>query len=235
MHPSTPTENDPQFDNGMIRIPELIPIFPLREVVLLPGEVLPLHIFEPRYRAMVRDALAGHRVIGMIEIADDRERLPDGPAPIRPLGCAGFIADYTELPDGRFLLWLLGLERFAIAEELDVSTPYRQARVTFSPVRQDPSETAGLQPIRRELRQLLPRLVVLDDEDRETLIAQVEEITDSQLIALTSQILELPARRKRQLLEADTQIDRFMLLYESLYRHLDGHPEVEEPDATVLN
>ena len=156
------TMNSAGVPPGMIQIPDVIPIFPLAGTVLMPGEVLPLHIFEPRYRAMVRDALNGHRIIGMVEYEDSRGDAPSKSAPaIRNLGCAGFIAEHKELPDGRFLLWLLGLERFSITEELAVDTLYRQARVSFSPLRQDAGTLAGLQPIRHELRQILPRLVEL--------------------------------------------------------------------------
>jgi Lon protease-like protein len=221
MHGSTPTDGFTPFDNGMVNIPELIPVFPLAEVVLLPGEVLPLHIFEPRYRAMVRDALNGHRVIGMVQYAAADDEPPVAAPPIRQVGCVGFIAEHKELPDGRFLIWLLGLERFSIDEELPVETLYRQARVTYTPMNESTASLAGLQPVRAELRRVLPQLVELEDEDRATLENQMSEITDSQLIALACQILELPGARKRELLEADHQIDRFMLLFEDLYRHLD--------------
>jgi Lon protease-like protein len=236
MHGSTPTDGSTPFENGMVSIPEQIPIFPLPEVVLLPGEVLPLHIFEPRYRAMVRDALNGHRVIGMVEYDES----PPAPSmntapPVRDLGCAGFIAEHKELPDGRFLLWLLGLERFTIDEELEVDTLYRQVRVTYSPISASTGSLAGLQPVREELQRVLPRLVELDEADRASLASQMGEISDTQLIALACQILELPADRKRELLTAHDQIDRFMLIYEELYRHLDDHPNFDDPPSHTLN
>ena len=233
MHGSTPTNRFTPFDNGMVNIPELIPVFPLREVVLLPGEVLPLHIFEPRYRAMVSDALAGHRLIGMVEI--DGDAAPQPSPPIRDVGCVGFIAEHSELPDGRFLIWLLGLERFHIAEEIPADTRYRQARVSYAPIRESADHLAGLQPVRSELRKILPRLVDLADDDRGALEQQMSEITDSQLIALACQILEIPGRRKRDLLEAADQAERFMMVYEDLYRHLDSNPELDDSEAPVLN
>lgn len=222
MHGSTPTDDSTRVPDGMMNIPDQIPVFPLPKVVLLPGEVLPLHIFEPRYREMVRDALNGHRVIGMIEYAAEHESSTQEPRPVRDVGCVGFIADHKELPDGRSLIWLLGLERFTIDEEVPVDSLYRQFRVTYTPIRESAVALAGLQPVRHELRQVLPRLVDLDESDRGALEEQMVEISDSQLIALASQILELPGQRKRQLLEADNQMDRFMLLFEDLYRHLDG-------------
>jgi Lon protease-like protein len=222
MHGSTPTDDSTRVPAGMMNIPDQIPVFPLPKVVLLPGEVLPLHIFEPRYREMMRDALNGHRVIGMIEYAAQHESSTQEPLPVRDVGCVGFIADHKELPDGRSLIWLLGLERFTIDEEVPVDSLYRQFRVTYTPIQESAGALAGLQPVRHELRRVLPRLVDLDESDRGALEEQMVEISDSQLIALACQILELPGQRKRRLLEADSQMDRFMLLFEDLYRHLDG-------------
>jgi len=235
MHGSIPTNDSTPFDNGMVSIPELIPLFPLPEVVLLPGEVLPLHIFEERYRAMVRDALNGHRVIGMVEYDTSGVFTKDLIRPIRDLGCAGFIAEHTELPGGRFLLWLLGLERFSIDKEIDVDTLYRQARVTYTPIDENIASLAGLQPVRRELQRILPQLIELGEDDRLSLTNQISEITDSQLIALACQILELPTIRKRELLQAENQVDRFMLVYEELYRHLDDHPGVDGTSTLTPN
>lgn len=235
MHGSTPTDGFTPPHDGMVNIPDLIPVFPLAEIVLLPGEVLPLHIFEPRYRAMVRDALSGHRVIGMVEYDSDLGGVDATAPPIRDIGCVGFIAECEELPDGRFLLWLLGLERFVIDEELPVETMYRQVRVHYTPVHQSAEASAGLQPVRIELRRVLPQLVNLDGGARSEMEEQIREISDSQLIALASQILELPGKRKRELLEADNQVDRFMLVYEDLYRHLDGNPEADVESTQISN
>ena len=221
------------FDDEILNIPEVIPVFPLTDVVLLPGEVLPLHIFEPRYRSMVRDSISGQRIIGMVEYQADAgdTALP----PIRKVGCAGFIAEHKELPDGRFLIWLLGLERFTIEEELATNTLYRQARVTYTPILEKPNSLAGLLPVRNELHRILPQLVDIDDDDRNNLEIQMGDITDSQLIALACQILELPGERKRELLEATNHIERYMLLYEDLYRYLDGNAPISRTEPEILN
>lgn len=235
MHGSTPIDDFAAFTSGTLNIPEKIPVFPLPKVVLLPGEILPLHIFEPRYRAMVSDALNTHRVIGMVEI--DMGRLEETmAAPVmRELGCAGYIAEHKELPDGRFLLWLLGLERFRIDEELPVETPYRQVRVSYRPIEESAEALAGIHPVRNELRRLLPKLVDLDETDRIQLETQMTEVSDSQLIALACQILELTSRQKRRLLESDNQVDRFILVHEELYRHLESHPEPGDDQPETLN
>jgi Lon protease-like protein len=216
-----------------IRVPDVIPIFPLKGVVLLPGEVLPLHIFEPRYRDMVNDALEGHRVIGMVESLPATGDTDIGLSSVREIGCVGLIAQHQELPDGRFLMWLLGLERFQIAEELEASTRYRQVRVTYIPAEQSARRLAGIQPMRQELRDLLPGLTEADDETRELLSTQMDGVTDTQLIALASQILELPAQRKQEILEAKSQTDRFMMVYEDVYRHLDLNPDTDLDSGPV--
>jgi hypothetical protein len=105
-------------------LPRTIPVFPLTGVLLLPGTRLPLNIFEPRYLDMVTDARRSHGIIGMVQ--------PSGPGrdpmtpPIYGVGGAGRIGDYRETDDGRFLITLAGVSRFRVAEELAVTTAYRQ-------------------------------------------------------------------------------------------------------------
>lgn len=220
---------------GMIQVPDVIPIFPLPRTVLLPGEVLPLHIFESRYREMVRDALASHRVIGMVESLPEGGAIDVGAATVRDVGCVGFIAQHQELPDGRFLLWLVGLERFHINEELHSATAYRQVRVDYIPAEESAAQMAGIQPLRQELRSLLPSLVEADDTTRELLASQINDVSDTQLIALTCQILELTADRKQRILEAPTVVDRFLMVYEDVFRHMDVNPEFDDIDESELN
>jgi uncharacterized protein len=99
-----------------------ISIFPLAGAILLPGMQLPLHIFEPRYRALVGDALARDRMIGMIQPRDRKGDVPN----IYSVGCLGRIGDVEALEDGRYNIVLEGLQRFTLLRELDVSTPFRQ-------------------------------------------------------------------------------------------------------------
>ena len=93
-----------------------ISLFPLPDVVLLPGTLLPLHIFEPRYRAMVADALEGDRRIGMAMLKPGWE-LSDDPPPILPVGGAGRIVESEQFPDGRYNIVLEGEFRYRIVEE----------------------------------------------------------------------------------------------------------------------
>lgn len=108
-------------------LPQLIPVFPLDGALLLPGGDLPLQVFEPRYLNMVDDAMAGDRIIGMIQTRGGdrtRPRLVD-------VGCVGRITSYNETSDGRYLITLTGVCRFEAGEELNIATPYRQVRASY--------------------------------------------------------------------------------------------------------
>lgn len=108
--------------------PERFPIFPLPTLVLFPGIRLPLHIFEPRYRAMTRDALEGERVIGMLLVRPGADPM-QARAPVFDVGVAGRITDCTKLPDGRFEFVLLGERRFRMRSDALVDAGYRVAEV----------------------------------------------------------------------------------------------------------
>lgn len=109
---------------GGTTLPAVLPIFPLTGVLLLPRGKLPLNIFEPRYLAMTRDALAGERLIGMVQPSDPRT--PGDNPPVYPTGCAGRITTFAETDDGRFLITLTGTCRFRIREELPLLDGYRR-------------------------------------------------------------------------------------------------------------
>ena len=109
---------------GGTALPSILPIFPLTGVLLLPRGRLPLNIFEPRYLAMTRDALAGERLIGMVQPSDPRAA-GDSP-PVYPIGCAGRITSFSETDDGRFLITLTGISRFRFREELPLLEGYRR-------------------------------------------------------------------------------------------------------------
>ena len=113
-------------------LPPTIPIFPLPNVVLFPNVFLPLHIFEPRYRAMVADALKGDRIIGMTLLRPGFEATYEGRPPVYTTGCAGLITHSEPLPDGRYNIVLRGMEKFQILGE-DSSRPYRLAHIEGVP------------------------------------------------------------------------------------------------------
>jgi Lon protease-like protein len=106
-------------------LPAILPIFPLPGVLLLPRGQLPLNIFEPRYLAMTRDAMAGDGLIGMVQPQDPQAALAGNP-PVYPTGCAGRVTEFAETADGRLLITLTGHCRFRIGEELPLLRGYRR-------------------------------------------------------------------------------------------------------------
>lgn len=116
-------------------LPTTIPVFPLSGAVVFPRAQLPLHIFEPRYLAMVKDVLAGERTIGMVQPRDDAAGEVE--PPVYRVGCAGRLTSFQELENGRNLITLTGLCRFEIEDELDRMTPYRQFQVRYDRFGQD--------------------------------------------------------------------------------------------------
>src|SRR5438874_3310513 len=134
---------------------DLLPLFPLPNVVLFPNVFLPLHIFEPRYREMVADAVATDRLIGMALLRPGWDREYEGNPPVYPIGCSGVITHVEALADGRYNIVLRGLERFRILEE-DRSRRYRRAIV--EPVferRLAPDDRAAIRRERSKLEELL--------------------------------------------------------------------------------
>ncbi len=109
-------------------LPQVIPIFPLDGAILLPRGQLPLNIFEPRYLNMVDDAMAGDRIIGLIQPSGGPAHHPA----LTAVGCAGRITGFAETSDGRYLITLTGVARFRVAAELSSPTPYRQVRAEFA-------------------------------------------------------------------------------------------------------
>ncbi len=169
-----------------------ISIFPLTGAILFPGMQLPLHIFEPRYRSLVKDALARDRRIGMIQ----PQRAEEG-APLYAVGCLGRIGEVEALDDGHFNLVLEGEARFRLLRELDVVTPFRQIEAELL------EETAGavLAPIERasferEARRFAESQGYLVDWE------SVARLDDASLIDGVSQIAPFDAAAKQALLEA---------------------------------
>jgi uncharacterized protein len=123
-------------------LPGTLPVFPLPGALLFPRWELPLNIFEPRYLNMIDDAMRGHRLIGMVQTMGGARDHPD----IAAVGCAGRITHYNETNDGRYLITLTGICRFAAQEELAITTPYRQVVPDWSAFADDlyEDQSAGL-------------------------------------------------------------------------------------------
>lgn len=175
-----------------------VPIFPLAGALLFPRSQLPLHIFEPRYREMVRDALASDRLIGMIQPRDELES-GEGPPPLFGIGCIGRISGCDELDDGRYNIVLEGLSRFRIAREARVTTPYRQVDADREGFDEEVDPVLGLAQraeVEREARAYADSLGYLVDWD------SVARLDDEMLVNGISQIAPLDVGSKQALLEA---------------------------------
>ncbi|AMJ61998.1 LON peptidase substrate-binding domain-containing protein [Bosea sp. PAMC 26642] len=128
--------------NGAEDCPLVVPVFPLAGALLLPRGQMPLNIFEPRYLAMIDDAIRTHRVIGMIQPEAESSRQASEPALLQ-VGCLGRITQFAETGDDRYVLTLTGISRFRLIDELSVTTPYRQARISYDDFAIDFTARAG--------------------------------------------------------------------------------------------
>ncbi|TNE59709.1 MAG: peptidase S16 [Alphaproteobacteria bacterium] len=192
-------------------LPETIPVFPLNGVLLLPRGRLPLNIFEPRYLAMVSDALKTEaRLIGMIQPTAEAQDTPERPA-LQQVGCAGRIVGFQESSDNRMLITLQGVTRFEIAEELSAVTPYRQVRADFSKFEKDLSPAEDSDKINRDrLLELLREY--LDTHNMEADWKTINATGGEELVNFLSMVSPFGLREKQALLEAETCVDRTEVL-----------------------
>lgn len=198
-----------------------ISIFPLAGAVLFPGLQLPLHIFEPRYRAMVKDALARDRRIGMIQ----PQRAGDD-APLFAVGCLGRIGEVEALDDGRFNLVLEGEARFRLLRELDVTTPFRQIEAELL----DDDEDAVLSPVERASFEREARRFA-DAQGYSVDWESVARLDDVSLIDGVSQIAPFDAAAKQALLEATGLVTRCELLVQLM--QFFGRRDADDDTVTL--
>jgi hypothetical protein len=183
-----------------------VPVFPLAGALLFPRAQLPLHIFEPRYRAMVRDALASDGLVAMVQPRDEKD-----PPGLFEVGCIGRIAHHEELEDGRFNIVLDGLTRFRIAREAEVETLYRQVDADRAGFEEDGAEPEPLgiaqrADLERESRRYADALGYQADWEA------VGRVDDEMLVNGIAQIAPLDVGSKQALLEAADMADRAELL-----------------------
>jgi Lon protease-like protein len=193
-------------------VSDLLPLFPLPNVVLFPNVFLPLHIFEPRYREMVADALATDRLIGMVLLRPGWERDYEGRPPIYPVGCSGVITHAERLPDGRYNIVLRGLERFRILEE-DTSRSFRRAVV--EPVGEaavTAADRSEIRTCRAKLETILRPAVEKAGADSRMPAA----MSDEDLVNALAQYLDLEPLEKQALLEQPCLRSRAASLVELL-------------------
>jgi Lon protease-like protein len=186
-------------------------IFPLAGALLFPRALLPLHIFEPRYRAMVSDAMARDRRIGMIQPRDEEGRSPA----LFDVGCIGRIAEVEALEDGRFNLILEGLTRFRLVRELDVATPFRQVEADIAGFAGDTAEPAPLgialrADLEREARRYADAKGYAIDWEA------VERLDDEGLVNGVAQVTPFDVATKQALLEAPDIAERADLVVQFL-------------------
>ncbi len=189
-------------------LPSSLPIFPLSGALLLPRGRLPLNIFEPRYLAMVEDALGSGRLIGMVQPSggENAELVP----PVYQVGCAGRITSFTETEDGRFLINLLGLCRFRIAEELPMERGYRRAKPDWEKFLGDLDQGVDPDIDRDKLMHVLRGYFKLQGITADW--NAVQNTPNDTLISSLAMICPLAANEKQALLEAPDLHERAELL-----------------------
>ncbi len=180
-------------------LPEVLPLFPLSGAVLLPRARLPLHVFEPRYLAMIEDCLkSDRRLIGMIQPRGE------GAAPaLAQVGCAGRLTSFSELEDGRYMVTLTGVARFMLVDEMAGFVPYRRARIDFTPFLVDlspPEPDPGFN--RRLFLKDLARY--LQAHKMGTDWSNLKDADDEMLVNVLSMLCPFAAEEKQALLEAVT-------------------------------
>jgi Lon protease-like protein len=178
-----------------MQLPSVIPIFPLPNVVLFPGVPLPLHIFEPRYRSMVRDAAAGHELIGMVLLRGEWHKDYYERADVFETGCAGKLINVEALPDGRFNIVLQGTRTFTVTRELTGKT-YREVEVSWRA-----TESGALDPaMRQTLVDRLGDLLQAAPESSAHRLLRDQSLSDQLLVNFFCYALDISPLEKQGLL-----------------------------------
>ena len=209
-------------------LPGLIPVFPLPGALLLPRARLPLHIFEPRYLAMLDDALKTEtRVIGMIQPDSLSER--EGGSGLHKIGCAGRVTQFSETEDGRYMVTLTGLSRFRVKQEVESFTPYRRCEVSWEGFERDQQGTEHDPGFNRSsFLGLLDRY--FDDRGLSADWETLKDADDELLINSLSMLLEFDPEEKQALLEApslQTRRETLVTLIEYALRGGSGEDKMQ--------
>ena len=191
------------FDPSYDQLPESLPVFPLQGVLLLPGGRLPLRIFEPRYLNMIDDALAGERMIGMIQPAD--EEAEQGSAAIYQTGCAGRITSFSETDEHHYMITLSGLIRFGVAEELPLLNGYRRVSANFAPFATDLEADDG--PVDRG-RMMTALAAYFESNGIEGDWEAIKQTPDERLVTSLAMVCPFNPAEKQALLEARSLQER---------------------------
>lgn len=191
------------FDPAFEDLPPEIPIFPLTGVLLLPGGKLPLNIFEPRYLNMTAAALAGDRMIGMIQPTGDNE----GAQPeVYRTGCAGRLTSFSETENGRYLITLSGYARFDIKQELPLRDGFRMVVPDWAPYRQDLAEDDSDIIDRDRMLRALKGYFAANQVDANW--DAIKDTPTDQLVNALAMMCPFQPSEKQALLEAASLLDR---------------------------
>jgi Lon protease-like protein len=188
----------------------LIPVFPLPDVVLFPGVFLPLHIFELRYRELVKDSLAGDRLIGISLLRPGWDHDAEGRPAIYPIGCVGLISHIEELSDGRYNLVLRGVEKFRVVREEAQARSYRRASVDYV---EESMSAADREAVRRQRHHLERLLTTVTDTPEQPFPTN---LSDEEVINALAQYLDLEPIERQALLEREGVAQRCGALIELL-------------------
>lgn len=203
-------------------LPAVVPVFPLTGVLLLPRRVLPLNIFEPRYLAMIEAALAGDRLIGMIQPRIDvpHPMIPSRP-PLETVGCVGRLTQFGETGDGRLSIGLTGIARFKVVGELSTTTPYRLCQIDTSAFLADFEAGRGEAVVDRAAV-LVTLAAWLEANAPQLDRAAFETAGNEALVDGLAMMSPCGPREKQALLEAATVAERAELLIAITERSLGG-------------
>lgn len=218
--------SQPDAISETVALPTVIPVFPLAGVLLLPRAELPLNIFEPRYLEMVRDAMAGESIIGIIQPSEDSAA--DEP-PLFEIGCAGRITAFSETEDGRYLITLCGVQRFRVEEELHRTTPYRQVKVSYDAFAGDLMTPLAEAGVARE-RLIAVLKAYLAQRGLEAEWSAIESAPDETLVNALAMICPFRPAEKQALLEANSLTERTQSMI-ALMEFALAEAE-DEPDET---
>lgn len=206
-------------------LPDTFPVFPLAGALLLPGARLPLNIFEPRYLAMTDDALASGRMFAMTQPDQIQAETPAGPALYR-VGCLGRLVSFSETEDGRYLITLVGLARFRLAEELPGLHGYRRARGDFTDFAADLGDTRAAQFDRPALLRALKKYFTR--QEMQANWDAIDKMADNDLVTTLSMVCPFEPPAKQALLEAPTPTERAETLLTLL--EIDSHAPPGDAD-----
>ena len=182
------------------QLPATIPVFPLAGALLLPRGDMPLNIFEPRYLAMVDDALRGHRLIGIIQPLPEASDSAKAP-PLFPVGCVGRITQFAEAGDGRVFVVLTGVARFRVVSEVLAMTQYRQCAVDYQPFASDFTPRAGEEAVDRKAVLAALKLFA-KSTNQEVDWKSINEAPNEALVNALSIMSPFGPKEKQALLEA---------------------------------